>query len=296
MRLSEIRRLVATNLPALQCSMENHANDGGLKVLCGVRSALAAVHSLKAISSLAERVGRLEAMADVSSLHTDAKSAVPAASAINFTSELANLRSECNTILHLAEDVLPPMGDDVFCVKLPTDIDLAGLSRIAREFSDLFDLLATNRNIDGEIRFVGVESGTSWLYVKLAGAIAGIFNVLTDVIYNAFEKYVALQKSQQILRQLEVKTGIIEDVGKLMRTYLHKEMQRISVESNLELDPEDVEKHVRCLAKIMAELEQGLEIHPPLPVGQDADERIALLEREVKELKLLNSPDENHSG
>lgn len=293
MRLSEMVRLMEGSIPHLVCPTKKHERTAGLSVISGVASAMRAARALKPVPSLRGRIDALEAVSEVAGVYVDGEVTVSAASASGFARELAALRSDCVAVVNAARDVLPPASGDIYAVRLPLSVDLGTLSRIAKEFAELLDLLMAGRRLEGEARFAGTESGSAWLYVKLTGAVAAVFRLLVEAVYAASEKSLAIRKSQFLLRQLEVKTELVDDMGKVVRACLRKEMQRINETQAMDLDTEAIERYVLILSKITGELEHGTQIHTPIA---NTEERIERLEAAVEELKLLSAPPEGKDG
>lgn len=299
MRLSEIKKIVEENKDLLNFNVEGHPKDGNLRFVTGVQSILQAIHNLKVINSLGSIINQLESVPEISSIYTNEKVTVSTANANSFNAYLSSLKIKCDTILDIANDILPSMDENTICIKLPPETDLKMLSAISINFSSFFDTLLISAKIEGSITFGGVEAGCSWLYITVAGAQTFILLApqIINTIYSAYDKYIKMKALKLQMKQLEIETDAISDIGKLHHTFCKKELQLLSDNNSLSLNDETIDKLTRNVEKLTLLLEKGMEIHPaitaPIETQKIANKRISQLKEQTKELELLEAPKES---
>lgn len=298
MRLNEVRKIIEENIGLLNFSSDSYGADGTRRVVKNIPPVLTGIDNLKLIPSLVNAIKDLENISTIPSIRTTDTIIVTTTETQQFESALSSLKLQCTAILNLANSILPPMDENTMCIKLPKDADLQTVGTIANDFSSFFSIILATKNpkTEGSVKFIGVEAGSAWLYVKITGVVVSLIKIFTDVTYNIFDKYITAKKNMLELEQLGIKTDALADVEKVLHAFCEREVKRINDEESLNLDGEAFGKHVREIEKLVKILEMGTQIHPALtaPAKQQEDviKRIERLEYQLKDTQLLQSPPE----
>ncbi|MGE1061236.1 hypothetical protein NXG27_01105 [Megasphaera paucivorans] len=295
MRLSEIQKIIEENKDLLSISIDPIPRDSNLCMVKNVTNVLIALHKLERIPSLKEHINIITSIPEISTIHTSNQTVVANANCNKFNNELATLKIECNAILSLANNILPTMDKDMICIKLPEESDLKTLSDIADNFSKLFTAVLTVPEIEGNIKFVGVEAGCSWLYIKMTGKIIAIINIIINNIYNVFNKYITTKKANLDLQSLEkdikIKTSANIDIEQVLHALCEKAIKEINNNELKKLDEGELGKFTRTMENLVKILEKGMEIHPslmaPPEIQEEKNNQILLLQKQIKAIKLL---------
>lgn len=269
MRLSEIRIIIRENQEKLKISVENVNGNPVVKSVSKVPECLKALNALKSIPSLAKIVQNAESIQSISQIQTEQAILIDTPKVNAFINALTLLNNHCNAIMNLADSILPEMSENTICIKLPDNITPDSLNEITETLARFFDSLIPDGESHGAVRFIGVESGCSWIYysIVLTTVLAVAKNVIS-LITEAFEKYIQIKKSLLDANSMQLDIELKEEEIALKKKILRFKLAQFEKEQS----PEQFEKLIASSVALLKIMEKGTEIHPPLMEGhQDAE-------------------------
>lgn len=299
MRLSETRFIIESNLPALdavKCS--DDPGNSSLSIMINIPDAIFAIDNLKVIQCLTPSITRLTSNEIYSMPMKNFK--INKSRANDFMNSLAKIKEQCGLIVKLANDTVPKMDKDIICIKLADDSTFDSMSETVKAFSNLFNLISANQRIDGEIKLSGIESGSMWIYAAATKAATKLLNSIIDDIYGIVNKYIEIKKNNEIYKQLEIKTDIMEKEKEVHNKMCEHLIHEIDKANNLNLPQDEMQQWIKNISNIAILIEKGTEVHPSLAASSceksSRDNEIKKLENMTTEINLLSSSSKESSA
>lgn len=290
MRLSEMRMIIRENREKLKIDLSDVSGNPNIKSVSNIPRCLKALDALKAVPSLTKIIERAESVQIICQVRTEQPIMIDTSKINLFTSTLSLLRTHCDAILSLADNILPEMSENTICIKLPDNITPDSLNEITETLSRFFDSLIPDGESHDIVRFIGVESGCSWIYFSIVlTTVLTIAKKAISLITEAFEKYIQIKKSLLDAQSMQLDFELKEEETALKKKILRSKLSQLENEQS----PEQFEKLIASSVALLKIMEKGTEIHPPLTEGhQDAEnETIKVYERiqsTLNDLQLLS--------
>ena len=293
MRLSETRFIIESNLPALdavKCS--DDPGNSSLSIMINIPDAIFAIDNLKDIQCLTPSITRLTSNEIYSMPMKNFK--ISKSIANDFMNSLAKIKEQCGLIVKLANDTVPRMTPNTICIKLPADCSFGTISKTAKAFDELFNLVNTNEQIDGTVKLQGVESGSAWLYALATTAATAIFvEKIVSCIYDIVKKHIETQKSIETLKQLKYITDVKKDGKEIMHELSKKYIEKLNNDKTFEENPEMQARWINNIASIAKLVEEGMKILPSLEAPKekqvDSAKKIAKVTSAIEDIKKLEA-------
>lgn len=227
---------------------------------------------LAPISSLNDEVNQIKGCLPSQGEFTGPTCMFPTGVRNTFTQKMSNLRLKVETI----EGVLRNnynhdlVGIDI---KLPHNMNLADMGRYIRDLD--FILQCPLFVLDNtRIEVSSVDRGSIWINIGIVGTMVDFFvNRLAEIVDKILvirSHYLTSKEQEARLRQLELKTEVLEDVVSGFELAHKKEMENLAAEMSEKYDITNPEDRVRVdeATKRLFELcNKGLEIYQAINPG-----------------------------
>lgn len=270
MRLSEIRIIIQENREKLNITVENINNNSNLKSVSKVPECLKALNALKAIPSFTEIIRKAESVQSICQIQTIQAVIIDAPKVNTFVNALTLLRTHCDAILSLANSILPEMSENTICIKLPDNITPDALNEITETLSRFFNSLIPDGESHDTVRFIGVESGCSWIYYSIAlTTVLSLAKKAISLITESFEKCIQIKKSMLDAKSMHLDIELKEEETALKKKILRAKLSQFEKEQS----PEQFGKLIASSIALLKIMEKGTEIHPPLTAGHQDTEK-----------------------
>lgn len=249
MRLSEIRKIIIENKPFLSIKSEEYPQDSSYKRVRNIPELLTHLDELSKVPSLMNYIETMRSKTPtLSSIHTPDIIIVKTDELNLFHSYVENILRKCDTIIELANSILPATEKNMLCIKIPDSATLIETSEILKDFSSLFDELLSHENIDGDIKLYGAEAGSFWIYILMSAGLTKIVNTIVDSIYKMYSKYLSIKLTRLQLEEYAISNAALADLEKLLHTMCEKEVE--SLINDHELYNNDIEGRTRLTLRI----------------------------------------------
>lgn len=267
MRLSEVRKIITENRPILSIRTDRYHSDNNMLEVNNMHTVLTYLHNLKKIPSLEPHIISLyNDFPKLAAIYTSDMVVVKEDDFRGFYSRLEKISIKCDAILELAESILPQEVENTISIKLPVEISLSEIGLLAKDFSAFFYVLFSSPKLKecGSVKFYGVESGSSWMYLLVPVSAMKIVNIIVDGIYNIYNSYLKIQHMKAELDRIKLENEMLLDVKKVVRALSEDAVHLINNDQELGLDAESEAKLSRNLENIIKLFNAGVRIYPSL--------------------------------
>ena len=219
-----------------------------------------------------------------------------------FYSRLEKISIKCDAILELAESILPQEVENTISIKLPVEISLSEIGLLAKDFSAFFYVLFSSPKLKecGSVKFYGVESGSSWMYLLVPVSAMKIVNIIVDGIYNIYNSYLKIQHMKAELDRIKLENEMLLDVKKVVRALSEDAVHLINNDQELGLDAESEAKLSRNLENIIKLFNAGVRIYPSLAAPTEernkTNEMISHIENLLTDINKPALPEASDQG
>lgn len=271
MRLSEIRKIIVENKPFLSIESADHPHDSSYKYVSNIPELLTHLDELSAVPSLTGYISTTRASAPIiSSIGTPGAIIVSTDELNQFRLYIANLSKKCDTIIELANAILPATEENMLCIKIPDGSTLAETSEILKDISRFFDELRPIGKLEGEIKFYGVEAGSCWFDILItATTTAAVVNIIINTIYNMLEKYLHIKHARLQEEEYEIRNNASSDLENVLHAMCEKKAESIISDQNFDRSEEGKLRLVSQIEKIAKLILKGGRITPSLNAPQE---------------------------
>ena len=271
MRLSEIRKIIAENKPFLSIKSNPHSRDNNYTYVSNMPELLAHLDELSTIPSLTGYINTALASAPtISAIGTPDAILVSTGELNQFHTHIANLSKKCDTIIELADTILPAPEENMLCIKIPDDSTLIETSDILKDLSRFFEEFRSAGKLEGEIKFYGVEAGSCWFDILItATSTATVVNIIINSIYNMLEKYLTIKHAQLQAEEYKIHNNALSDLGNLLHAMCEKQVENIISDQNFDCDEEGKLRLISQIEKIAKLIIKGGRITPSLNAPQE---------------------------
>jgi hypothetical protein len=181
----------------------------------------------------------------------------------------------------IIDTVVDEQDEQIVNVKLPVEsiADLSELNKFNKELQEVFNLIVKYKGLNGDIKFNGIDIGTSWYKILIVGcplvysAFMGSIDIARELIQLRKEWY----ESEDIRIEVEIKEKITADqiTGKQIEAYINEKITK-KLEKKVkglihELPSEETQQNQEMetsiskgIQKAIKLIEQGTEFHPSL--------------------------------
>jgi|GEM_PF-6036152 len=305
MRLSEMREIIKLHQDGLNLIQEVVPNTTNIKLI-NVIQTNKSIDELYIIDPLKQEIDELKGITNIYSARID-EIIVSKNDASSFMKWLQTLNNSCQTILDVADAILPEMSENTICIKLAPTSNIGDLAKVTKDLNFILDTTSSIFKEDkkqADSAFVGLEAGSDWLYITLAGsAFILFFNNLVDAVSNVAVKCIQFKKSLIELEKAQLDNehkkycnGMLKNMESFQRqSYLHEVNQLIEGKT---ITPETRDKLFLSADKLSELLIKGNEIHPSLTAPKERQEQsnstTKALSTAIKEFKMLSEAVENN--
>lgn len=189
----------------------------------------------------------------------------------------------------IIDTVVDTQDEQIVNVKLPVESisDLTELSKFNKELQEVFTLIVKYKGMNGDIKFDGIDIGTSWYKILVLGGplvystFMGSIDIARELIQLRKEWY----QSEDIRIEVEIKENKLskdvtqKDVESYVDTKIDKKLEK-KVQTLLEELPikESQNQHEmqssisKGIKKAIKLIEEGAEFHPSLNAPEYVEE------------------------
>lgn len=191
---------------------------------------------------------------------------------------------------------------DGFSVKIPPNLTLGDFSKCAKDLDVTFSQCPILKRNDGQIKFCGVDKGSTWLVFTIVGATVGATCILKNIA-ELVDKIIAIRSHRITYRQQEEelrKAGIANDYLNdlvLVHNEILKGLQEKTIEalcdSHSVTDPEEKERVRYSLDLLGNWMDKGMEIYASIDSPQEIKAAFPAIESQTLPdgiLKMLEAP------
>lgn len=301
MRLSEVKFIIEQNVEELSIQVKDYPHDKNMMLVSNVKTTMNAIHNISHISFFQKDMRLLEQIQEIALIMVDNAVTVPRVKANQFFQLISRIKSECRIIVSLVSSLIPKMNDNTICIKLPDGngelgITAKELSEISKSISFLFDTISLSEGRNERVEFVGVESGSSWMYYVVMGTVSlNIINLFLEKIFEIFKEILEYKEIQLKLKRKEIQCKILEDIAAYTNKLCENAIKQLEDDNHIHPDDETRGKYINAMGKCVKLLEMGTEIYPPISAPKEKQETASKYFKQIKsiskQLLLLESPE-----
>ncbi len=202
-----------------------------------------------------------------------------------FNNLLEILKAKCNAIIDVSASYVKP-NENQLEIKLPQVDNIDDLENILDKLNKSFTQCPLFEE-PLQIKFDGVESGSSWLIISIVCIVGGgqVLKPVADFIKSCFEcrkifaetkkidlesRLLQLQIDEETRNQIMKKNKELEN-DQLKQTCL-EEAKKINPEKAKVLDPEEVKRLIYSMDNLTQLFNRGMEIYPSSSVQAEVKE------------------------
>lgn len=196
-------------------------------------------------------------------------------------------------IIELYEGMAISDNTDIgFDIKMPkTDCFSEYVSNL-KDLDFIISQCPLLKNDDGEIKFEGVDVGSTWLIFGIAGVTLVILKsiaILLDKTIVLKSHLTSIKQQEEILTTMRKKNQLLEEETKIFRElkdyYINNAVDELEQECDYKFkDGEEKDKTKKSMEKLIVLLDKGMEIYTSI----DAPEEIQVLFSELNNELLLS--------
>lgn len=196
------------------------------------------------------------------------------------------LHDKMNGIIELYESMNIETNGTGIDIKLPPCDDLKEYINYLRELDFIFSQCPFLQYDDEILKFGSVDVGSNWVRLTLATAsTCFILNSVASVLDKAIalrSHYITIQQQEEMLKSHQIKNELAEEeieiFKKLKNAGMDIVIEKLSKESGISLNPEELDKAKRSLDKLVILLNKGCEIYATL----DSPEEVQVMFPEIQ--------------
>lgn len=182
-------------------------------------------------------------------------------------SAISRLHFELSAMCSMCETLGMDEDSEGFDVKLPPNISLGDAAQCLTDMDIVFSQCPIFPD-DGQIKFSGVDIGSTWLtFVVIGAGIAGTLRVVAELVDKAIalrSHRLAYRQEEEHLRSIQLSNDIIESIIAAHKAALDKmvgdTIQELSDSHNV-TENEDKERLRLSLDRLGKWIDRGMEIH-----------------------------------
>lgn len=196
------------------------------------------------------------------------------------------LHDKMNGIIELYESMNIETNGTGIDIKLPPCDDLKEYISYLKELDFIFSQCPFLQYDDEVLKFGSVDVGSNWVRLTLATAFTCfILNSIASVLDKAIalrSHYITIQQQEEMLKSHQIKNELAEEeieiFKKLKNAGMDIVIEKLSKESGISLNPEELDKAIRSLDKLVILLNKGCEIYATL----DSPEEVQAMFPEIQ--------------